>query len=83
MNNTISTDKKVSQNSSIDDPIEKLSGKVIGTATTDNMTIRGRLIKFDDRVLWLEKMSGDIVMISRAGIDRIWISADHRRSGQQ
>lgn len=83
MNNTIPTDKKVSQNHSISDPIEKLSGKVIGTATTDNMTIRGRLIKFDDRELWLEKMSGDIVMIARAGVDRIWISADHRRSGLQ
>ena len=76
--NNISTDKNLSQI----DPIESLANHVIGTATADGMIIRGRLIKFDERVIWLEKMSGDVVMIARAGIERIWRSHDCKRDSQ-
>ncbi len=77
--NTISTnDINIS-----DDPIKTLSGKVIGTITNDNMVIRGRLIKYDQNELWLEKISGDIVMIARSDITRIWISRDCTKEGSQ
>jgi hypothetical protein len=59
-----------------DDLTKSLYGKVIGTVGKDGMVIRGRLIKADDRELWLQKVSGDVVMLSRSGIDRIWISRD-------
>lgn len=64
------------------DPIKKLYGIVIGTATKDGMTIRGRLIKCDGGELWLEKITGEVVMIARSGIDRIWISRDCQKVSQ-
>lgn len=74
MNNDGTSYKELSQTDI--DPIKPFLGKVIGIATNDGFTIRGRLIKFDFRVLWLEKMSGDTVMIGRSGIDRLWLSRD-------
>jgi hypothetical protein len=83
MNTITSTDKNLLQTDIAKDPIKSLAGKVIGTATKDNMTIRGRLIKCDDNEIWLEKISGDIVMIARTDITRIWISRDCSKKGSQ
>jgi hypothetical protein len=64
------------------EPLEKLSNVVVGIATNDGFTIRGRLIKFTARELWLEKMSGDAVMIARTDINRLWRSHDCRRGSK-
>lgn len=77
-NTVIPTDKNLSEN----DPTKKLYGVVIGTATSDGMITRGRLIKCDDREMWLEKITGDVIMIARPCIDRIWISKDCRAVSQ-
>jgi hypothetical protein len=54
------------------DPIKTFLNCVIGIATSDGLTIRGRLIKVDDKVIWLEKISGDACMIARDDIKRLW-----------
>ena len=77
-NTVVPTDKNLSEN----DPTKKLYGVVIGTASRDGTITRGRLIKFDDRELWLEKITGDVVMIARPCIDRIWISKDCQKVSQ-
>jgi hypothetical protein len=66
------TNKKLSEN----DPLKTLCGMVIGTSTIDGIITRGRLIKCDDRELWLEKFNEDVVMIARAAITNIWVSRD-------
>jgi hypothetical protein len=58
------------------DPLATLLNTVIGITATDGMTIRGRLIKINEKVIWLEKMSGDACMISRDDIKRLWRSRD-------
>jgi len=67
------SDIRVSQ-----DPFESILNTVIGISTSDGMTIRGRLVKFDDRVVWLHKMSDEVVMIARDDIRRLWQSRDCR-----
>jgi hypothetical protein len=76
MNNSTTIDKSI-------DPLETLSNTVIGIATSDGLTIRGRLINFDERVIWLQKMSDDLIMVKRADIERLWRSRDCRRGGSQ
>lgn len=58
------------------DPIKTLLNTVIGLNTSDGLTVRGRLIKFDERVVWLQKMRGDTAMVARTDINRIWRSRD-------
>lgn len=61
-----------------EDPLATFLNTVIGITASDGMTIRGRLIKVDDKVIWLHKMSGDMVMIARNDIKRLWQSRDCR-----
>lgn len=58
------------------DPLKTLLNTVIGLNTSDGLTVRGRLIKIDDNVIWLEKISGDACMIARDDIKRLWRSRD-------
>ena len=66
----------------ISDPIGALLGKVIGISCKDGFVIRGRLIKADDSEIWLEKISGNIVMVSRPSITNIWVSRDCTNGGK-
>jgi hypothetical protein len=64
------------------DPIETLLGIVIGISCKDGLVIRGRLIKADDSEIWLEKISGNVAMVSRAAITNIWVSRDCTNGGK-
>lgn len=58
------------------DPLATLLNTVIAVTDRDGLTIRGRLIKIDDKVIWLEKISGDACMIARDDIRRLWRSRE-------
>ena len=78
-NNTVSSgDINVSRKC---DPIGTLVGIVIGLLCKDGLVVRGRLIKADDNEIWLEKISGNIAMVSRASISNIWVSRDCANGG--
>ena len=63
-----------------EDPLESFLNTVIGIATSDNRTIRGRLIKFDERVIWLHKMDDRKLMVARDDIRRLWQSRDCKQA---
>jgi len=62
------------------DPVKNLIGKVIGVTTSDGLTLRGRLVNVSDHEIWLEKLGGNLTMVLRAEITRIWVTADRKVS---
>ena len=74
MNTTTLSDINLSE-----DPLKTLLNTVIGLNTGDGATIRGRLIKFDDNVIWLEKRYRALAMVARRSILRLWVAPDQGR----
>lgn len=63
----IESDIKISN-----DPLATLLNSVIAVTDPNGLTIRGRLIKIDSKVIWLEKISGDACLIAKDDIVRLW-----------
>lgn len=74
---TTTTDENI--NMSVENPIERFRGKVLGILAPDGRILRGRLINYDATVLWVEKRNGDLVMVRRDSIVRLWESKDLKR----